>query len=113
MKNRYDGKRVGRIDDSRRMRKTHNGQKTARLGTNRNPASVKAQTEERKKELQSVFEKHGWEHKIELRPDEPEEITDLEMLLNPAEPVIAEKDVGRNSPCPCGSGKKYKKCCGW
>ncbi|MHC4917282.1 MAG: SEC-C metal-binding domain-containing protein [Planctomycetota bacterium] len=20
--------------------------------------------------------------------------------------------VGRNSPCPCGSGKKYKKCCG-
>ncbi|MDX1503354.1 MAG: SEC-C metal-binding domain-containing protein [Thermoanaerobaculia bacterium] len=20
--------------------------------------------------------------------------------------------VGRNEPCPCGSGKKYKKCCG-
>lgn len=20
--------------------------------------------------------------------------------------------IGRNSPCPCGSGKKYKKCCG-
>ena len=24
----------------------------------------------------------------------------------------AEKKVGRNAPCPCGSGKKYKKCCG-
>ncbi|MBU0986315.1 MAG: preprotein translocase subunit SecA [Proteobacteria bacterium] len=24
----------------------------------------------------------------------------------------AEKKVGRNSPCPCGSGKKFKKCCG-
>ena len=24
----------------------------------------------------------------------------------------AEKTVGRNDPCPCGSGKKYKKCCG-
>ncbi|MFZ0135155.1 MAG: preprotein translocase subunit SecA [Desulfobacterales bacterium] len=24
----------------------------------------------------------------------------------------ADKKVGRNSPCPCGSGKKYKKCCG-
>ncbi|RJQ50160.1 MAG: preprotein translocase subunit SecA [Desulfobacteraceae bacterium] len=24
----------------------------------------------------------------------------------------SEKKVGRNSPCPCGSGKKYKKCCG-
>jgi len=23
-----------------------------------------------------------------------------------------EKKIGRNSPCPCGSGKKYKKCCG-
>lgn len=29
------------------------------------------------------------------------------------EPVRAPQDrVGRNSPCPCGSGKKYKKCCG-
>ena len=28
------------------------------------------------------------------------------------EPVRAEKRVGRNDLCPCGSGKKYKKCCG-
>jgi len=27
-------------------------------------------------------------------------------------PVKAEKKVGRNDPCPCGSGKKYKACCG-
>jgi len=26
--------------------------------------------------------------------------------------VIKEKKVGKNDPCPCGSGKKYKKCCG-
>ena len=26
--------------------------------------------------------------------------------------VIKEKKVGRNDPCPCGSGKKYKYCCG-
>ena len=25
---------------------------------------------------------------------------------------VAEKKVGPNDPCPCGSGKKYKKCCG-
>ena len=32
----------------------------------------------------------------------------------PATPVIRRKGpkVGRNDPCPCGSGKKYKKCCG-
>ena len=27
-------------------------------------------------------------------------------------PVKAEKKIGRNDPCPCGSGKKYKACCG-
>ena len=27
------------------------------------------------------------------------------------EPIKVEKKIGRNEPCPCGSGKKYKKCC--
>lgn len=26
--------------------------------------------------------------------------------------VVKEVKIGRNDPCPCGSGKKYKKCCG-
>jgi len=26
--------------------------------------------------------------------------------------VTRGKKIGRNDPCPCGSGKKYKKCCG-
>lgn len=26
--------------------------------------------------------------------------------------VVREDKIGRNDPCPCGSGKKYKKCCG-
>jgi preprotein translocase subunit SecA len=30
----------------------------------------------------------------------------------PQRPVRRENKVGRNDPCPCGSGKKYKKCCG-
>lgn len=28
------------------------------------------------------------------------------------EPVTVEPRVGRNDPCPCGSGNKYKRCCG-
>jgi SEC-C motif-containing protein len=28
------------------------------------------------------------------------------------EPFIAGQRIGRNDPCSCGSGKKYKKCCG-
>ena len=27
-------------------------------------------------------------------------------------PIVKAKEPGRNDPCPCGSGKKYKKCCG-
>ena len=30
----------------------------------------------------------------------------------PQKPIINDNKVGRNDPCPCGSGKKYKKCCG-
>lgn len=34
-----------------------------------------------------------------------------EMIRN-FTPASAKKTVGRNDPCPCGSGKKYKNCCG-
>ena len=27
-------------------------------------------------------------------------------------PAVSGEKIGRNDPCPCGSGKKYKKCCG-
>jgi preprotein translocase subunit SecA len=33
--------------------------------------------------------------------------------LNNEEPIaVVEKKIARNEPCPCGSGKKYKQCCG-
>lgn len=28
------------------------------------------------------------------------------------QPLVRSEKIGRNDPCPCGSGKKYKKCCG-
>lgn len=31
---------------------------------------------------------------------------------NHQEPIVNKNKIGRNDPCPCGSGKKYKKCCG-
>jgi len=94
------------------MEKIFDGKKPAKLGTENNPAIVNVQTEERVKELESVFEANGWKYSIALKPDKPEDIKDLEILLNPIKTRIAEKKVGRNEPCPCGSGKKYKKCCG-
>ena len=94
------------------MKNVFNGKKPAKLGTEMNPAMVSVQTEERVKELESIFEKNGWKYTVELAPDKPEDILDLETLLNPTKTIVAEKKVGRNEACPCGSGKKYKKCCG-
>ena len=33
-------------------------------------------------------------------------------VIDPKPAPRVAKTVGRNDPCPCGSGKKYKKCCG-
>ena len=51
---------------------------------------------------------------------DPSEENDFEQLMNDTgfmpkskgTPVVNEPKIGRNDPCPCGSGKKYKKCCG-
>lgn len=94
------------------MRNTFDGKKTSKLGTEKNPVTVNVQTEERSKELKVMLEKAGWKYTIELDPDRPEDISNLEILLNPVKTVTAGKKVGRNAPCPCGSGKKYKQCCG-
>ncbi len=88
------------------------GRKNARLGTEKNPAVVTVQTEARYKEVASLFEEKGWNYRIEVDPEKPEDIGDLTRLLNPSKPVIGEKKIGRNESCPCGSGKKYKNCCG-
>ena len=45
-----------------------------------------------------------------LEDDEDEDDDEGEVIN--IEPVRTEPKIGRNEPCPCGSGKKYKKCCG-
>ncbi len=54
-----------------------------------------------------------------LRKMEEETQANIELqhdsILEPEDehkPIIAEKKTPRNAPCPCGSGKKYKNCCG-
>jgi SWIM/SEC-C metal-binding protein len=105
------GKMKSMVDGENRLR-TVDLKKMAKLGTMKNPAVVHVRTEERLKEITSLFKEKGWEYKIELEPDKPEDITDLERLLNPPKPKRVEKKLGRNEPCSCGSGKKYKNCCG-
>lgn len=44
-----------------------------------------------------------------LTPERKKEITDD---FRRSRTVVKGEKIGRNDPCPCGSGKKYKKCCG-
>ena len=39
-------------------------------------------------------------------------VSEAAAAVEKAKPVRAGPKVGRNDPCPCGSGKKYKHCCG-
>jgi SWIM/SEC-C metal-binding protein len=83
----------------------------AKLGSQKRPIVVRVHDEERARYVTETCATHGWHYIIGFEFDQPEDLSDLERALNPQEPLISQK-VGRNDPCPCGSGKKYKKCCG-
>jgi hypothetical protein len=54
------------------------------------------------------------EDRRQEEPDDSEKnpLDDDLLDLLPVEPIVrSEAKIGRNDPCPCGSGKKYKKCC--
>ena len=39
-------------------------------------------------------------------------VSEAAAAVDRAKPIRTGPKVGRNDPCPCGSGKKYKQCCG-
>lgn len=41
----------------------------------------------------------------------PEELAEIARRMKTKTLVRKHKKIGRNEPCPCGSGKSYKKCC--
>ncbi|MEN6602769.1 MAG: SEC-C metal-binding domain-containing protein, partial [Bryobacteraceae bacterium] len=60
--------------------------------------------------LNERLERHGLAPAFSMETgEEPEDWEDDEPEPEPVQPPAK---VGRNDPCPCGSGKKYKKCCG-
>ena len=51
--------------------------------------------------------------KTELVSESHTELTTNRSAEGSAKPTVkSNKEPGRNDPCPCGSGKKYKNCCG-
>ena len=74
------------------------------------PMVLRVRTQARAGEILAKCEKLGFKAIVGIEPDKPEDISDLERKFN-AVPAIAGPKTGRNELCPCGSAKKYKKCC--
>src|SRR5665647_2278377 len=88
----------------------------AKLGDSKKPAVVRVATEERAHEIYALCENNGWKVVIGIEPDKVEDISDVQRLLGHqvenTKTIYNSNTVGRNDPCTCGSGQKYKKCCG-
>ena len=94
------------------MPKQQKGGIVAKLGTKARPAILRVQSIVRAGELTRLADEHGIMVIVGVEPDKPEDISDLVRILEPPTPLQKAAKVGRNEPCPCGSGKKYKRCCG-
>lgn len=84
----------------------------AKLGSKKRPAVVRVNDINRVATIMGICQEHGWEVIVGIEPDKEEDISDIDRLLNPPKPIrVSQAKVGRNDPCICNSGKKYKKCC--
>jgi SWIM/SEC-C metal-binding protein len=83
----------------------------ARLGSEKRPLVLRVQDPDRGREVSERCEEIGASFIVGIEPDRPEDISDLERFLGAPAVRRLQPKIGRNEPCPCGSGKKYKKCC--
>ncbi len=84
----------------------------SRLGSRKHPAVARVHTLARAGEVLSICCENDVEAIVGIEPDAPEDVSDIERALINRQPVPpSPPKLGRNEPCPCGSGKKFKKCC--
>ncbi|MEW6991228.1 PBPRA1643 family SWIM/SEC-C metal-binding motif protein [Colwelliaceae bacterium 6441] len=86
--------------------------RNVKLGSAEKPLTLVVNSAARKGEVETIVAEHGFVATISVNADEAENIVELEAVLNKPQTQRFEKVPERNAPCSCGSGKKYKKCCG-
>ncbi|MFT6916505.1 MAG: SWIM/SEC-C metal-binding protein [Motiliproteus sp.] len=85
-----------------------------KAGSKKYPLTLVVTTEARKAEVEALVADAELYAVVSLDSSEDtvESITELTALLGKKSTVTIDVVPGRNEPCVCGSGKKYKKCCG-
>jgi len=83
-------------------------------GSKKYPLALVVTNEARKLEIETLVADANLfaEVSIDNGDGAVESIAELTLLLNKHETIKIDKVPGRNDPCICGSGNKYKKCCG-
>jgi SWIM/SEC-C metal-binding protein len=67
---------------------------------------------QRKDEVEQILLENSLIANIEKNANKQENIIMLDTILNKPATQIIPQTQNRNDPCNCGSGKKFKKCCG-
>jgi SWIM/SEC-C metal-binding protein len=95
-------------DQAYQTRAAHKG------GSKKYPLALVVTNEARKQEIEALVTEAQLYAEISIDSSEgaEESIAELTALLNKGSTVKLDKTPSRNEPCSCGSGKKYKKCCG-
>lgn len=92
----------------------HKNKVTNKAGSKKYPLALVVTSEARKLEVEMLVADADLFAEVSIDSSEGavESISELNMLLNKQDAVKIDKLPGRNDPCICGSGNKYKKCCG-
>lgn len=86
----------------------------SKSGTEKFPLALVVTSEARKLEVEALAADAGLHAVVSLDSSEGaiESTGELTAILNKTDTVKIDAVPSRNEPCSCGSGKKYKKCCG-
>ncbi len=103
--------------DARQHHTTYGGFQTnasQKRGSKKYPLALVVTSEPRKQEIEALVAEARLHADIELdaREGAVESVSELTAILNKGATVTQEKLPSRNDPCSCGSGLKFKKCCG-
>lgn len=103
--------------DARQHHTTYGGFQTSaskKSGSKKYPLTLVVTSETRRQEIEAQVAEAKLYADITLdtRDGAVESISELTALLNKGETVKQAEVPSRNDPCSCGSGLKFKKCCG-
>lgn len=89
----------------------YNPKPNVKPGSESDPLSLRVASEARKAEIETILLEHELFAVFKVDSAVDENISELDVVLSTPKTQRFEKAPERNDPCPCGSGKKFKKCC--